>query len=130
VVTVLIVDDSDVARRALAKRLARDGHAPVEHASATAGCAASVDGVACAVLDLDLGDGDGVEVAEALRARAPDLPIAFFSGASRSALAGRALAYGHVYAKPDELDAVAAWVNGVTALGDKTESPGDGEFDS
>jgi FixJ family two-component response regulator len=115
VVTVLIVDDSDVARRALAKRLAAEGHASVEHASATAGCAASVDGVACAVLDLELGDGDGVEVAVALRSRAPELPIAFFSGAAEGPIGRRAAAYGRVYAKPNELDALAAWVKSVTA---------------
>lgn len=106
---VLIVDDSAVARRALAMRLEADGHTVVEEASAGTGAAAGLDGVGCAVLDLELGDGDGVQVAVQLRARAPRLPIAFFTGASTTALAARARSHGPVFAKPDDLDAVVAW---------------------
>jgi CheY-like chemotaxis protein len=107
---VLIVDDSKLARALLTRRLEADGHTIAAHTCTREGCAASIDGVACAVLDLELGDGDGVEVAAALRARAPALPIAFFSGAPEGEIASRARAYGHVFAKPSELDKVACWV--------------------
>jgi two-component system, response regulator RegA len=109
--TVLVVDDSQVARRALVGRLVAHGHAVVELDSMRTGSAASLDGVACAVLDLELGDGDGVQVADALRARNAQLPIAFFSGAPTSTLATRARAYGPVFSKPDDLERVAEWVD-------------------
>jgi two-component system response regulator RegA len=108
--TVLVVDDSQVARHALAKRLVADGHTVVELDSMRTGSAASLEGIACAVLDLELGDGDGVEVAEALRSRSATLPIAFFTGAPTSALATSATAHGPVFAKPGDLDRVAEWV--------------------
>ncbi len=112
--TVLIVDDSEVARRALANRLTAAGLDVVELDSARTGIGASLEGVTCAVLDLELGDGDGVEVAKALRSRDARLPIAFFTGAATSALAGRAKTYGPVFAKPDDLEAIATWVKTTT----------------
>jgi len=74
--------------------------------------AASVDATecACAVLDLDLGDGDGVGVAEALRKGAPALRVAFFSSDTNGGLVERAKAIGPVFKKPDDLEALVAWV--------------------
>ena len=106
---MLIVDDSEVARRALANRLRAAGLAVVELASAGTGAAASLDGIACVVLDLELGDGDGVNVARALRSRDARIPIAFFTGAATSSLATRAKTYGPVFAKPEDLELVADW---------------------
>lgn len=64
---------------------------------------------ACALLDLDLGDGDGVDVAELLRVHQPTLPVAFFSGGAAPDVLARALALGPVFSKPDELDQAVAW---------------------
>ena len=81
------------------------------HAGGSAADSRSVTirGFACALLDLDLGDGDGVDVAELLRVHQPDLPVAFFSGGALPALMMRARALGPVFAKPDELEDAVAW---------------------
>jgi DNA-binding NarL/FixJ family response regulator len=108
--TVLVADDSSVARHALVRRLA--AHDLNVHEEASARGAASVDATecACAVLDLDLGDGDGVGVAEALRKDAPALRVAFFSSDTDGGLVERAKAIGPVFKKPDDLEALVAWV--------------------
>jgi two-component system, response regulator RegA len=70
----------------------------------------TVRGFACALLDLDLGDGDGVDVAELLRVHQPDLPVAFFSGGAAASVMAAAKAMGPVFRKPEELDLAIAWV--------------------
>ena len=105
---VLVVDDSSVARAALRKLLlARGGVEIVEAASsaeARAGSGPAFDG---ALLDLELGDGTGVEVFDALRDR---LGIAVFvTAADEGPLLAAARARAPVFAKPAGLaDAVAA----------------------
>ena len=107
---VLIVDDSAVARRALATRLGASGWETVAEATTARALALSLDDVACAVLDLDLGDGDGVTLAKALRAKHPALRIAFFSGTVETELVERAHALGPVFSKPDDVEGLVAWV--------------------
>jgi DNA-binding response OmpR family regulator len=72
----------------------------------------TVRGFACALLDLDLGDGDGVDVAELLRVHQPTLPVAFFSGGAPADIVARARALGPIFAKPDDLEDAMAWVLG------------------
>lgn len=67
-------------------------------------------GFACALLDLDLGDGNGVEVAELLRVHQPTLPVAFFSGGAASPVVERARGIGPIFRKPDELEQAIVWV--------------------
>jgi two-component system response regulator RegA len=105
---VLIADDSPVARLAVGRKLAVKGVDVIEQASATERWGAA--GLACALLDLDLGDGDGTDVAAALRAERPDLPVAFFSSLGASENLERAKSMGPVFAKPGDLDAAIAWV--------------------
>lgn len=106
---VLIADDSAVARHTLARRVRAAGFEVVEHDSCAT--ASTVDGttIACALLDCDLGDGDGVEVAARLRAAKDTLPIAFFTS-SKAEAADRASAFGPVFEKPHELDRAIDWV--------------------
>lgn len=66
--------------------------------------------IACALLDFDLGDGDGAEVAEHLRRSAPALPIAFFTSTSTPEAQARAKLFGPVFVKPDDLEAAVRWV--------------------
>ena len=70
----------------------------------------TVRGFACALLDLDLGDGDGVAVAELLRTHQPELPVAFFSGGAAPSIAAQARTLGPVFRKPEELEDAIAWV--------------------
>ncbi len=113
--TVLVADDSPVARHAVTRRLRAEGYEVVEIGSAAAAPRPGqrVD-VACALLDLDLGDGDGRDVARALRAARPDLPIAFFSASSAEDVVTDARRLGPVFTKPSQLDAAIDWVLGAT----------------
>jgi DNA-binding response OmpR family regulator len=106
---VLLVDDSPVALHALAARLRADGFEVRLESTAASARRANTDGLCCAVVDVDLSDGDGVVIAAALRAARPSLPIAFFTAGAERALIDRAREQGPVFAKPD-LEAVASWV--------------------
>ena len=107
---VLIADDSAVARVAVARRLRANGIVVEERDSVASVSSVDVEGLACALLDLDLGDGLGTEIAERLRARKSRLPIAFFSSTSSPEVLAQAAAFGPVFAKPDELDQAVDWV--------------------
>ncbi len=67
-------------------------------------------GLGNALLDLDLGDGDGADVAARLRATNGALPIAFFTSERGTEAVARAAAIGPVFAKPDDLDAAVDWI--------------------
>jgi DNA-binding response OmpR family regulator len=107
---VFVADDSPLAREAVARRLRKAGLRVVEGESAVLDPALDVASFACALVDLDLGDGDGPQLAEALRRIAPALPIAFFSAGAPAELMDRATTWGKVFAKPAELDDAVAWV--------------------
>jgi DNA-binding response OmpR family regulator len=108
--SILIVDDSAVARLAVARRLRAEGFDVVEQHSATFPVNGTIARVACALLDLDLGDLDGGHLALALRAARADLPIAFFSGSAAHEVVERASAVGPIFAKPAQLEEAIAWV--------------------
>jgi len=112
--TVLVADDSPVARLTLARRLRAEGYEVVEHGTAAAARGADVEDMACALLDLDLGDGDGADVALALHEKRANLPVAFFSASVSQDVLARARAVGPVFTKPDQLDAAVAWVRAQT----------------
>jgi CheY-like chemotaxis protein len=109
---VLLVDDSPAARRVLADRLTAAGCAVREVGSVQGGRgldAAALAGLACAVLELELGDGDGTDLAAALLAKRPSLPIAFFTSGATPSLVESARARGPVFHTPD-MSALIAWV--------------------
>lgn len=66
-------------------------------------------GLACAVLELDLGDGDGTDLAASLLAKRPSLPIAFFTAGASPSLVESARARGPVFLR-QELGSLVAWV--------------------
>jgi len=101
-----------VARRVLADRLTAEGYAVREVGSVQGGRgldATALAGLACALLDLELGDGDGTDLAASLLAKRPSLPIAFLSAGARPSLVESARARGPVFVEPD-LSALVAWV--------------------
>jgi CheY-like chemotaxis protein len=109
---ILVADDSALARLSVTRRLRSGGFDVIEAASAmeaTADAPGAQD-FACALLDLDLGDGDGATVAQALRDCDPAIPIAFFSASATGEVMVRARAIGPVFAKPQDLDAAIAWI--------------------
>ena len=109
--TVLVADDSPVARYTLLRELRKAGIEPA--CVATAREALSVEAnLTCALLDLELGDALGTVVAEELRARDPSLPIAFFTSSHETKSAAT---FGPVFAKPQELADAVAWVSARTS---------------
>lgn len=107
---VLIADDSAVARVAVARRVRAAGLEVVEHDSVASASTVDARTLACALLDFDLGDGFGTEVAARLRKEQGELPIAFFTSSRTSDVLERASAFGPVFAKPDELEAAINWI--------------------
>jgi CheY-like chemotaxis protein len=107
---VLIADDSAVARVSVARRVRADGLVVEERDSVASAASVDIDGLSCALLDLDLGDGLGTEIAERLRSEHGALPIAFFSSTSSPEVLAQAAAFGPVFAKPDELDQAIDWI--------------------
>jgi DNA-binding response OmpR family regulator len=107
---VLIADDSAVARVSVARRVRAAG-LEVEEQDSAAG-ASSVDStyLSCALLDLELGDGLGTDVAERLREQRGALPIAFFTSTRTPEAVALAQTFGPVFAKPDQLDEAVDWV--------------------
>jgi CheY-like chemotaxis protein len=112
---VLVADDSPLVREILSKRVSALGLESVICDSARSAESVDPAELSCALLDLDLGDGNGADVAMALRTACPDLPIAFFSASAVPALADRARTLGPVFVKPDELEAAIAWIRGRTS---------------
>ena len=85
---VLIADDSAVARVTVARRVRAAGFEVVEHDSVASAATVDARTITCALLDFDLGDGFGVDVAARLRSEESGLPIAFFTSSSTSDVAG------------------------------------------
>lgn len=105
--TVLIADDSPVALHLLRTGLRAEGLTVIEATTAKDAEAIDPSSIDAAVLDLDFGDGDGATVAETLRARRSDLPLAFFSSETNGPIFLRASAISIVFSKDRPADAVA-----------------------
>jgi CheY-like chemotaxis protein len=105
---VLVADDSLLTRGILSARIVKAGFEVVLCNSVASAEAVDATQLSCALLDLDLGDGEGTEVAATLRAVSPELPIAFFSGSATAQPNAQAL--GPVFTKPDELEAAVRWI--------------------
>src|SRR5690348_16868724 len=99
---VLVVDDSRVARAAVAARLAEVGLDVCDAAGCADGSSIDLDRVNAAILDLELGDGTGVDLARTFRSTHAELPIAFLTSAPSSRLALEARTLGPVFEKGPE----------------------------
>jgi len=106
---VLVVDDSNVARAAVSARLVDAGLDVRDAVGCSDGACVDLERVGAAILDLELGDGNGVELARTLRATHASLPIAFLTSATTSHLATEARELGPVFEKGRELAAAVAW---------------------
>jgi len=84
---ILVVDDDPAVTEMMARALVRRGYQVVATDSADealAGCAAQP--CDAAVLDLVMPECDGIDLARALRAQAPGMPIAILTGYVHSPL--------------------------------------------
>jgi DNA-binding response OmpR family regulator len=78
--TILIVEDDQRLARVLSRVLSLSGYR-VEWAAGLAAASRDFDPVpAVALLDFHLPDGNGIDLAAALRARYPDLPLILMTG--------------------------------------------------
>jgi len=109
--SVLLVDDSAVVRRVLGRRLTAAGLAVHEETTSAGARAVDTAGLACAIIDIELPDGSGIDLAAAMLERNPSLRVAFFTSSTATPVVERARALGHVFAKPD-LERLLAWVSG------------------
>ena len=107
---VLIADDSAVARVSVARRVRADGIEVEEQDSAAGASSVDAANLTCALLDLELGDGLGTDVAELLRKGQTALPIAFFTSTCTPEVLARAATFGPVFEKPEQLDQAIDWV--------------------
>jgi CheY-like chemotaxis protein len=108
--SILLVDDSAVVRATAGARLAGLGVRVVALASAHDAAAVDVAALSGALLDIELGDGFGPDVAARLRHAAPALPIAFLTAGATSARIDAAYAIGPVFDKVAGVDEAVAWI--------------------
>jgi two-component system, response regulator RegA len=95
--TLLLVDDDEAFLRRLAKAMEKRGFLPETADSVVAGKAiASARPPAYAVVDLRLGDGNGLDVVETLRARRPDCRVVVLTGYGAIATAVAAVKIGAI----------------------------------
>ncbi|HEY8089685.1 MAG TPA: response regulator [Polyangiaceae bacterium] len=105
---VLVVDDSAVVRRTIERRLQGEGLTVVADGSAAAARARDLTDVACILVDIELPDGSGCDLAKDLLARKPGVPVAFFTAGAAEDVLARARLLGPVFWKPD-VEALVAW---------------------
>ena len=114
VLPVLVVDDDPMTTRTVRRILGGDGHDVVVAGSCSE--AAKLSGpFAVAVLDLDLGDGCGTDLARELVERGVVAKVVFYSGSDQRSVVGRARQLGPVFRK-GKLDALSGLVDKVKEL--------------
>ena len=92
---VLVVDDDDAVRDSLCALLEVSGYRTRAYADAAAFRAREgVEDAACVFLDVRLPDGNGLEIARALRASSPALPVIVMTGHGDVAMAVEAMREG------------------------------------
>jgi FixJ family two-component response regulator len=100
---VLIVDDDAALRRSLARLLHQLGYDSLLFASTQAiEDRTYFDDVLCVLLDIDLGDGSGIELKRAFNAAGVTVPVIYMTGSDTPAVREAALQSGCVayLAKP------------------------------
>ena len=115
-INVLIVDDSKLARIVIGKAIGavQPDWTRVEASNADEALALMQHGgIDLAVLDFNMPGRNGLDLAEILRAKHPDLPIALATANVQDELIARARAIGAAFiAKPVTEDAVKGFLSG------------------
>jgi CheY-like chemotaxis protein len=112
----LIVEDDPVVARSIARRLLRDGYT-VSLAQTCRAARAAGRGFQVAVLDLDLPDGSGADLADELLRLGAVRGVVFYTGSLDGAQRNRASLFGPVVDKASDLEDV------VSALGPFPTAP-------
>ena len=94
---IAIVDDDRTVLKALARALSTSGYSPETFASAKEFLdSAAVSRAACLVIDVDLGDMSGLELAERLALAGSRVPVIFITGSGDAGFQSEALRFGCV----------------------------------
>lgn len=101
----LIVEDDPVVARSIARRLLREGYT-VSLAQTCRAARAAGTGFQVAVLDLDLPDGSGADLADELLRLGAVRHIVFYTGSLDSAQRQRAGLFGNVVDKASDVEEV------------------------
>jgi two-component system OmpR family response regulator len=102
-IRALIVDDDPVVARSIARRLLREGYT-VSLAQTCRGARAAGPGFQVAVLDIDLPDGSGVDLADQLLRLGAVRGVLFYTGSLDGPLRDRAFGFGTVIDKSRDLE--------------------------
>jgi CheY-like chemotaxis protein len=108
--SILFVDDSALARLATTRLLYARGLSVTALSSNAEACAVDASAFAAALLDIELGDGCGTEVAARLRQRSPELPIAFLTGGGPTPVLDAAQRFGPVFSKTSGVEEAISWI--------------------
>lgn len=103
----LIVEDDPVVARSIARRLLRDGYT-VSLAQTCRAARAAGAGFHVAVLDLDLPDGSGADLADELSRLGAVRQFVFYTGSLDRAQRERAATFGSVFDKASDLEDVVS----------------------
>ena len=118
---ILFVDDSALIRAATTRRLTGRGLDVTALGSLREAEGVDPTRFAAALLDIELGDGFGPDVAARLRRGSPELPIAFLTGGGAPSVLDAARAFGPVFSKHSEPP--PAFVE-TDELGVRSDTPG------
>jgi len=118
---LLVVEDDVTVARAVSRTLARAGFSVAAARSCSAARALTQD-FDFAILDLDLPDGNGVELARALMTSGKVPCVLFFTSCTDASLLARARCMGPVVMKPLGVSPILSWLATVTA--EAAEAPG------
>lgn len=121
VANVIVADDEALLRWAISQRLTRDGHVVTEVGDGAAALTAvdAVERPAVVVLDVKLPDMPGLAVLREIRKRRPDVGVVMMTAywASEALAEARRLGVRDLFAKPLDLDRVAAAVSAAKEIG-------------
>jgi two-component system response regulator RegA len=121
--SLLLVDDDEAFVKRLAKAMEKRGFLAETADSVAAGCAIAADHPpAYAVVDLRLGDGNGLQVVEALHAKRPDCRVVVLTGYGAIATAVAAVKIGAIdyLSKPADANDI---MNALLAKADADPAP-------
>jgi len=107
---ILFVDDSALARAAATRLFTSRGLAVTALGSSAEAAAIDPNAFSAALLDIELGDGLGTDVAERLRSSAPALPIAFLTAGGPNLALDVAARFGPVFSKGEGVEEAIAWI--------------------
>ncbi|NUP12267.1 MAG: response regulator [Polyangiaceae bacterium] len=108
---LLLVDDSEFVLAAVTRDATARGWTVSTSASAAEARTLGARAFDAAVLDLEIGDESGIDLATHLRNENPGLKIAFLTGTTDDALRRRAEAVALVFDKTSGMGEVSRWLD-------------------